>query len=106
VPWTNGFSLVIAGIAFCGSHVLLSSTRLRGALRDQLGERGFIAVLLAEFIGGLRSVRCRLCDCADDRAVAAATIREDAIFERKTGGTLRSPGDQLWPRLGVTRTGT
>ena len=38
------FSLVIAGIAFCGSHVLLSSTRLRGALRDQLGERGFIAV--------------------------------------------------------------
>ena len=37
-------SLVIAGIAFCGSHVLLSSTRLRGALRDQLGERGFIAV--------------------------------------------------------------
>ena len=103
MPWTNGFSLVIAGIAFCGSHVLLSSTRLRG---DQLGERGFIAVLLAEFIGGLRSVRCRLCDCADDRAVAAATIREDAIFERKTGGSLRSPGDQLWPRLGVTRTGT
>ena len=44
MPWTNGFSLVIAGIAFCGSHVLLSSTRLRGALRDQLGERGFIAV--------------------------------------------------------------
>jgi hypothetical protein len=43
---------------------------LRGALRDQLGERGFIAVLLAEFIGGLRSVRGRLCDCADDRAVA------------------------------------
>ena len=37
-------SLVIAGIAFGGSHVLLSSTRLRGALRDQLGERGFIAV--------------------------------------------------------------
>ena len=44
MPWTNGFSLVIAGIAFCGSHVLLSSTRLRGAWRDQLGERGFIAV--------------------------------------------------------------
>ena len=38
------FSLVIAGIAFCGSHVLLSSTRLRGSLRDQLGERGFLAV--------------------------------------------------------------
>jgi uncharacterized membrane protein len=37
-------SLVIAGIAFCGSHVLLSSTRLRGSLRDQLGERGFLAV--------------------------------------------------------------
>ena len=37
-------SLVIAGIAFCGGHVLLSSTRLRGALRDQIGERGFIAV--------------------------------------------------------------
>jgi uncharacterized membrane protein len=37
-------SLVIAGAAFCGSHVLLSSTGLRGALRDQLGERGFLAV--------------------------------------------------------------
>src|SRR6266404_655000 len=38
------FSLVFAGIAFCGSHVLLSSTSLRGSLRDQLGERGFLAV--------------------------------------------------------------
>jgi uncharacterized membrane protein len=37
-------SLVIAGMAFCGSHILLSSTRLRGSLRDQLGERGFLAV--------------------------------------------------------------
>ena len=37
-------SLVIAGIAFCGSHVVLSSTALRGSLRDQLGERGFLAV--------------------------------------------------------------
>jgi len=42
---THGLiSLVIAGIAFCGSHVLLSSTGLRGSLRDQLGERGFLAV--------------------------------------------------------------
>ena len=40
----QGFlSLFIAGVAFCGSHVLLSRTRLRGALRDQLGERGFLA---------------------------------------------------------------
>jgi uncharacterized membrane protein len=38
------FSLIIAGAAFCGSHVLLSSTGLRGTLRDQLGERGFLAV--------------------------------------------------------------
>lgn len=37
-------SLVIAGVAFCGTHILLSSTRLRGSLRDQLGERGFLAV--------------------------------------------------------------
>ena len=37
-------SLAIAAIAFCGSHVVLSSTWLRGALRDQLGERGFLAV--------------------------------------------------------------
>ena len=37
-------SLVIAGVAFCGSHILLTSTRLRGSLRDQLGERGFLAV--------------------------------------------------------------
>ena len=37
-------SLVIAGIAFCGSHTLLSSTRLRGSLRDQIGEQGFLAI--------------------------------------------------------------
>jgi uncharacterized membrane protein len=37
-------SLFVAGVSFCGSHVLLSSTRLRGALRDQLGEQGFLAV--------------------------------------------------------------
>jgi len=37
-------SLAIAAVAFCGSHVVLSSTWLRGALRDQLGERGFLAV--------------------------------------------------------------
>src|SRR6201994_195805 len=37
-------SLAIAAIAFCRSHIVLSSTWLRGALRDQLGERGFLAV--------------------------------------------------------------
>ncbi|HEV2300501.1 MAG TPA: NnrU family protein [Stellaceae bacterium] len=37
-------SLVIAGLAFAGSHVLLSSTRLRGSLRDVVGEQGFLAV--------------------------------------------------------------
>jgi uncharacterized membrane protein len=37
-------SLVIAGIAFCGSHTLLSSTRLRGSLRDQIGEQGFLFI--------------------------------------------------------------
>jgi uncharacterized membrane protein len=37
-------SLVIAGIAFCGSHALLSSTRLRGSLRDQIGEQGFLLI--------------------------------------------------------------
>ncbi|HEY3909204.1 MAG TPA: NnrU family protein [Stellaceae bacterium] len=37
-------SLFIAGIAFFGSHTLLSSTRLRGSLRAQLGENGFLLV--------------------------------------------------------------
>ncbi len=37
-------SLVIAGVAFCGSHTLLSSTRLRGSLRDQIGEQGFLLI--------------------------------------------------------------
>src|SRR5260221_14790240 len=37
-------SLVIAGVAFHGSHVALSSTWLRGSLREQLGERGFLAL--------------------------------------------------------------
>jgi uncharacterized membrane protein len=36
--------LIVAGLAFAGSHVLLSSTRLRGSLRDQIGENGFLAV--------------------------------------------------------------
>jgi uncharacterized membrane protein len=50
-------ALPIAGIAFCASHVVLSSTRWRGVLREQLGERGFLilysvtaAVTLAWFI--------------------------------------------------------
>lgn len=38
------FSLFVAGLAFCGSHILLSSTRQRGVLRDQLGEAGFLGV--------------------------------------------------------------
>lgn len=37
-------SLIIAGIAFVGSHTLLSSTRLRGSLRDQIGEYGFLLI--------------------------------------------------------------
>ncbi len=37
-------SLVVAGIAFCGSHTLLSSTRLRGSLRDQIGEQGYLFI--------------------------------------------------------------
>ena len=37
-------SLIIAGIAFLGSHTLLSSTRLRGSLRDQIGEQGFLLI--------------------------------------------------------------
>ena len=38
------FSLLVAGIAFCGSHMLLSSTRLRGSLSEQIGERGFLVL--------------------------------------------------------------
>ena len=38
------FSLFVSGLAFAGSHVLLSSTRLRGSLREALGETGFLAV--------------------------------------------------------------
>jgi uncharacterized membrane protein len=38
------YSLFAAGLAFSGSHILLSSTRLRGALRDQIGENGFLFV--------------------------------------------------------------
>lgn len=39
--------LLIAGLSFLGSHVLLSSTSLRGTLRDQLGERGFLLLYSA-----------------------------------------------------------
>lgn len=37
-------SLIVSGAVFLGSHVVLSSTRLRGNLRDQLGERGYLAL--------------------------------------------------------------
>jgi len=37
-------SLVFAALAFCGGHVVLSSTRMRGSLREQLGEYGFLAM--------------------------------------------------------------
>jgi uncharacterized membrane protein len=40
-------SFLIAGLAFHGSHIVLSSTRLRGQLRDQIGERGFLALYSA-----------------------------------------------------------
>lgn len=37
-------SLIVSGAVFHGSHVVLSSTRLRGNLRDQVGERGYLAL--------------------------------------------------------------
>jgi uncharacterized membrane protein len=37
-------SLIAAGLAFHGSHIVLSSTRLRGNLREQLGESGYLAL--------------------------------------------------------------
>jgi uncharacterized membrane protein len=37
-------SLIVSGIVFHGSHIVLSSTRLRGTLRDQIGERGYLAL--------------------------------------------------------------
>src|SRR6266851_2839092 len=37
-------SLIVSGVVFHGSHIALSSTRLRGTLRDQLGERGYLAL--------------------------------------------------------------
>jgi uncharacterized membrane protein len=40
-------SLVIAALAFVGSHVVLSSTTLRGTLRDKLGERGYLGLYSA-----------------------------------------------------------
>lgn len=36
--------LIVSGIVFHGSHVVLSGTRLRGALREQIGERGYLAL--------------------------------------------------------------
>jgi uncharacterized membrane protein len=39
--------LVISGFAFLATHILLSSTSLRGNLREPLGERGFLALYSA-----------------------------------------------------------
>lgn len=37
-------SLLLAGLVFLGSHVLISSTPLRGSLRDSLGEGGYLGL--------------------------------------------------------------
>jgi uncharacterized membrane protein len=47
-------SLILAGAIFLGSHVLISSTPLRGTLRDSLGEGGYLglySVLAAVTLG-------------------------------------------------------
>jgi uncharacterized membrane protein len=36
--------LLLAGLVFLGSHVLISSTPLRGSLRDSLGEGGYLGL--------------------------------------------------------------
>jgi len=46
--------LLLAGLVFIGSHVLISSTPLRGTLRESLGEGGYLAlytVLAAATLG-------------------------------------------------------
>ena len=40
-------NLVISGLAFLATHILMSSTALRGNLREPLGERGFLALYSA-----------------------------------------------------------
>jgi uncharacterized membrane protein len=40
-------SLIVSGLAFYGSHVVLSSSRLRGQVREQIGERGFLLLYSA-----------------------------------------------------------
>jgi uncharacterized membrane protein len=37
-------SLILAGLVFLGSHVLISSTPLRGSLRESLGEGGYLGL--------------------------------------------------------------
>ena len=76
------FSLVVAGVAFCGSHTLLSSTRLRGSLRDQLGEQGFLLVYSLTALVDLRLVCRRLCAGAVHRRCG-----------RRRGGP---PGSRCW----------
>jgi uncharacterized membrane protein len=39
--------LIVSGLAFHGSHVALSSSRLRGQVREQIGERGFLLLYSA-----------------------------------------------------------
>jgi uncharacterized membrane protein len=40
-------SLIVSGLAFHGSHLALSSSRLRGQVREQIGERGFLLLYSA-----------------------------------------------------------
>jgi uncharacterized membrane protein len=56
------YSLILAGVIFLGSHVLISSTPLRGTLRDSLGEGGYLglySVLAAVTLGWFVSAFAR-----------------------------------------------
>ncbi len=90
-------SLIIAGIAFCGSHVLLSSTGLRGSLRDQLGERGFLAVYSLTALATFAWFLLAYSHTSDNRLVAPASVdgpcpgRRDAVSDNPVDRRLHDP---------------
>ena len=45
--------LLLAGLVFLGSHVLISSTPLRGSLRDSLGEGGYLGLYSVRLLARL-----------------------------------------------------
>jgi hypothetical protein len=71
---------------------------------EQAGSPPTPRALVVEIVGFRRPLQFR--SFLVEMQGSEPTYKRECDLRTQTGGTRRSPGDELWPRLGVTRTGT